>query len=270
MKGLHRARLDRKRSRRSKPGPDASKGTAWAVEARRAKPATEASEGAYTRLRALIVTGQITPGSPLVETDVADRLGVSRTPVRAALLRLEQEGFVLRTATGRNGRGATGRAMVAPLTADDLREIFLMVGALEATAARQAAALEPGRRAALAAALDETNRALREAVARRPPDLALAEDLHIRFHRTCAAAGTGPRLRAEIDALAPQAERYQHVYSATMMYAVDDFTAAHDALIAAIRAGDADGAERAASVDWRITAERHCEMVTVLGERGNW
>jgi DNA-binding GntR family transcriptional regulator len=233
--------------------------------------AAEASDRAYQRLHALIVNGSLTPGSPLVETDLTASLAVSRTPVRAALLRLEQEGLVVRrTPRGSPGTSAGGRAFVAPLTADDLREVFLMIGALEATAVRQAAALEPRRREALAAVLEESNRGLRAAVGRRPPDLALGQDLHVRFHRALVAAAAGPRLQGEIDALAPQAERYERVYCATTMYAVDEFAAAHETIIGAVLTGDADAAERAAGADWRLTAERHCEMVKILGERGNW
>jgi DNA-binding GntR family transcriptional regulator len=80
----------------------------------------------------------------------------------------------------------------------------------------------------------------------------------------------GPRLRAEVDALAPQAERYLRVYSAATLYAVDEFVAGHQAIVAAIRAGDGDAAERAAGADWRVTAERHGELLAVLGERGSW
>ena len=46
----------------------------------------------YERLRHLIVHGVMAPGSRIVESDVAARLGVSRTPVRGALQRLQQEG----------------------------------------------------------------------------------------------------------------------------------------------------------------------------------
>jgi len=159
---------------------------------------------------------------------------------------------------------------VSPLTAEDLREVFLMVGALEATAARQVAGLDARRRQTLAAALDDANRSLRAAIERRPPDLVAAQDLHVRFHRACVDAVAGPRLRVEIKALVPQAERYQRVYSAATMYAIDDFVSGHEAIIAAIRAGDGDAAEQAAGADWRVTAERHCEMVAILGERGSW
>ena len=67
-----------------------------------------------------------------------------------------------------------------------------------------------------------------------------------------------------------QAERYQRVYCTTTMYAVDEFAAAHETIIAAVRMGDGDAAEQATRADWRLTAERHCEMVGILGERGNW
>ena len=51
-------------------------------------------EQVYTRLRDLIVQGLLSPGSRIVETEIATRLGVSRTPVREALQRLQQEGYV--------------------------------------------------------------------------------------------------------------------------------------------------------------------------------
>jgi DNA-binding GntR family transcriptional regulator len=228
-----------------------------------------ASGVACSRLRALIVQGQLAPGAPLIESMLAARLGVSRTPVRAALLRLEQEGLVRRTpgpAPTTNG----WRAVVSPLTAGDLREIFLMAGALEAMVARQAAALDGRRRIALAATLANANLGLRAAIAERPPDLAAAQDLHARFHRACVDMAGGPRLRAEVDTLAPQVARYLRVYSAATIYAIDEFVAGHEAMTAAIRAGDGDAAERAAGADWRVTADRHGELVAILGERGTW
>src|SRR6187551_2263221 len=52
-------------------------------------------------LRALIVAGQLPEGTQLVQRELAGRLGVSQTPVRASLGRLEQEGFVAVGSTGR-------------------------------------------------------------------------------------------------------------------------------------------------------------------------
>src|SRR4051812_23147101 len=98
----------------------------------------------YARLRDLIVQGSLAPGSRIVETEIASRLGVSRTPVREALQRLQQEGFV---------HGAPGaqqsRLTVAPLTRDDVNELLDVVGALEGVGARRAAQLGDGERQAL-------------------------------------------------------------------------------------------------------------------------
>jgi DNA-binding GntR family transcriptional regulator len=213
----------------------------------------------------LIVSGRLAPGAPLVEADLSERLGVSRTPVRAALQRLQQEGFVCAARAG-----TMRRAIVAPLTAEDMREVFFMVGALESTAARLAAGLDAARRTALAGDLAQIADDLREAAASRPPDVVRAHDLHARLHRTCSTAAAGPRMRAELDVLQPQAERYERVYASAVVAAFDESAQEHAAIVDAVRAGDADGAERAVSLNWRGSAERYAQVVTLLGERGNW
>jgi DNA-binding GntR family transcriptional regulator len=228
-------------------------------------PRQEVTSTAYQRLRDLIVAGRLAPGAPLVETELSKRLGVSRTPVRAALQRLQQEGFV-----GASRAGTMLRAFVAPLTAGDMREVFLMVGALESTAARLAAGLEPIRRQSLADEMARLAGELREASASRPPEVMRAHDLHVRFHRAWTTAAAGPRLLAELDVLQPQAERYERVYTSAIVCAFDEAAGEHAAVVDAIRAGDLDGAERAVTRNWRGSAERYGQVVTILGERGNW
>jgi DNA-binding GntR family transcriptional regulator len=228
-------------------------------------PRKEATSSAYQKVRDLIVSGRLAPGAPLVEAELSQRLGVSRTPVRAALQRLQQEGFVTSSRAG-----TMLRAMVAPLTGDDMREVFLMVGALEAAAARLAAGLDQAPRAALADRLEHTANELRDAAAARPPDLVRAHDLHVRFHRTCSEAAAGPRLASELDVLQPQAERYQRVYTSAIVQASDEAAREHAAIVEAIRAGDQDATERAVARNWRASAERYGQVVTILGERGNW
>ncbi|HEX9606669.1 MAG TPA: GntR family transcriptional regulator, partial [Gemmatimonadaceae bacterium] len=66
---------------------------------KRATGATERANKLYDSLRNLIVRGQLAPGARIVETEVAERFGVSRTPVRAAFQRLEREGYVIASAT---------------------------------------------------------------------------------------------------------------------------------------------------------------------------
>src|SRR5437899_12486779 len=104
-----------------------------------AAPAGRSARGdrigrAYQQLRELIVWGRLAPGSRVIESDVAERLGVSRTPVRSALHRLQQEGYIVGV-----GRGREHRLTVAPLTHEDARDLFSIIGAIEALAAQHAA-----------------------------------------------------------------------------------------------------------------------------------
>jgi DNA-binding GntR family transcriptional regulator len=73
-----------------------------------------ASERIYHTLRQEIVSSQLDPQAPLSETRLAERFGVSRTPVREALQRLEQHGLV--------AESETARFVVAGLTHRDVRE----------------------------------------------------------------------------------------------------------------------------------------------------
>src|ERR1043165_2621097 len=100
-------------------------------------------EQVYARLRDLIVQGLLSPGSRIIETEIAGRLGVSRTPVREALQRLQQEGFV----TGTPG-AQQSRLTVAPLTRADVHELLSVVGALEGLGAYEATSLDENRRRA--------------------------------------------------------------------------------------------------------------------------
>lgn len=89
-----------------------------------------ASDLAYARLRGEIIDWTLEPGAPLGEIETAERLGVSRTPVREALSRLTAEGLV--TSAGRTSR-------VAPLSRQHIVELFELREALETQAARLAA-----------------------------------------------------------------------------------------------------------------------------------
>jgi DNA-binding GntR family transcriptional regulator len=82
-------------------------------------------------LRSLIVTGEFAPGERLVETALAERFGVSRGPVRSALVELERVGLV--TSVARRG------TYVAQFSRADIDELFAVTCALERLAAREAA-----------------------------------------------------------------------------------------------------------------------------------
>jgi DNA-binding GntR family transcriptional regulator len=90
-----------------------------------------ASERAYRALREEIVRWELAPGAVLAEVELAERLQMSRTPVREALARLVADGLAV--AVG--GRGLE----VAPMELDDVRELYEVRQALETQAARLAA-----------------------------------------------------------------------------------------------------------------------------------
>lgn len=90
-----------------------------------------ASDRAYETLRDEILSWRLAPGTALSETELAARLGVSRTPLRAALARLALEGLV------DTSRGRTG--IVPDVSAESIAELFELREALETQAARLAA-----------------------------------------------------------------------------------------------------------------------------------
>lgn len=85
-----------------------------------------ASDTAYAALKDQIQRGDIAPGEMIDEAESARKLGISRTPVREALLRLQSEGFI------EIGRGKGIR--VLPLSSADLREMYQVISGLEVSA----------------------------------------------------------------------------------------------------------------------------------------
>lgn len=101
---------------------------------------TRLSEEVYRTLRADIVDGVILAGSSLVEDEIAERLGVSRTPVRESIQRLAADGLA---------ESRRRRWVVRSYSADEVVEIYGVRAALESHAARLAAlnATDPQRAA---------------------------------------------------------------------------------------------------------------------------
>ncbi len=220
---------------------------------------------AYERLRDLIVHGQLAPGAWIIESDVASRLGVSRTPVRAALQRLQQEGYVVI-----NARGKQARAAVAPLTRDDARELFGIVGALEGLGAGRTAELPASRRDAAAADMEDLNGRLLEVAHSGRPDPGRIFDLDTAFHRRYVEAAGSRRLLNLHDAIKPQAERYIRLYTSALVNEIGTSVLEHDQILAAVRAGDAAAARDAARRNWANASDRLSRVIDTVGERGSW
>ena len=155
--------------------------------------AASAADRAYAEIRGLILAGDASPGTPLREEALADIVGVSRTPIRDALRRLEVELYAVRT--------PGGRLVVADWDSDDVAEIFALRAMLEGHAAARAA-----RRVTPAqlAELRQCNAAIEAAVALPQPDIArfLAENR--RFHDIILSASASARLSTMLAGLVEQ------------------------------------------------------------------
>jgi len=224
-----------------------------------------AADEVYLKLRNLVAEGRLAPGSRLVEADLARRLGVSRTPVRTALTRLQQEGYV-----ESKGNGRRSRLAVTPLTRDDSRELYWIVGELEGLAARWAAGMEEARRRQLAEELHASNEELLRATESDQPDASRLFKLDAEFHRTYVEVGSWPRLNRLHKALKPHTERYWRLYTGALTRWIDKSHDEHQEILSAIVEGDEEEAARAAQMNWRNGAERLMEIIDNWGERGSW
>ena len=191
-------------------------------------------------LRALIVAGQLPEGTQLVQRELATRLGVSQTPVRASLSRLEREGFV--------AVGSTGRAFVSRLTREDFEEIYAARLGLEGLAARLGAeAVGPEE----LASMRETLGRLEQAAAAQDVDAYLA--LRWEFYGTCYRASGRRRLVEEVKRLYWRSERYNRLVLSTSQR-FQESLGRYSAFFANCEANDGLAAERGVqdSLRWAV------------------
>lgn len=218
----------------------------------------------YRELRELIVCGQLAPGVRIAERAVAERLGLSRTPVRSALHRLQQEGFVSSA-----GQGKEQRLIVAPMVQGDAREVMFIVGHLEGLAARMAAELPAARRRSIASRLRDLNRELAAQRHKRAASTRVF-DLDLEFHRTYVEGIVGPRLLALHQAIKPQCERYSRLYVSVLLDELPALVAEHAVIASAIAKGTANEAQTAVETNWHNAAARLSRVIAEYGERGIW
>ncbi len=225
----------------------------------------ESVNRAYDQLRELIVHGRLAPGSRIIESDIADRLGLSRTPVRSALHRLQQEGYVAGAE-----RTKERRLAVAPLTQNDAMELFQIVGQLEGLAARAAAERPAEERVEIVTRLRSLNAELASAGLATPPNPRRLFDLDTAFHHAYVESGAGPRLLALHDAIKPQAERYARLYVNSLVDEISTSVAEHEVINRCIEAGEPDSSQQAVERNWRNAARRLSRVIGTHGERGSW
>ena len=162
------------------------------------------------RVRALIVAGDLPPATNVVERDLSAQLGISRTPLREALLGLEAEGLL---------RAEPGRGFfVADLSVEEARELYPLIWTLEALA------VERGRPATLTA-LGVIGARFRAA---ETPEAAHAWDRA--WHEALIDQCGSPRTAAILEGLRAAAGRYEYRFFSNAT-AIRESAAQHDAIV---------------------------------------
>lgn len=186
----------------------------------------------YNALREAILTGRLQAGTRLVEREIARQLGVSRTPVREAIRKLELEGLVQQVPR----RGV----VVAQMSARDALEVYTIRAVLEGLAARLAAErISPSK----LKRLNELVEAMEKACEHN--DEEALQTLHMEFNAIIYEAAESPRLHQLISNLADYIVGFTKVgYSVPgRMRAA---TCEHRALVEALGKGDSRLAEEIA------------------------
>jgi DNA-binding GntR family transcriptional regulator len=197
------------------------------------------------QLKAEILAGEREAGSRLRQVEIAQRLGVSTTPVREALAMLQREGLVQLEAQ----RGA----VVFLPSVRDLREHYEIRAALEALAAAKAAdRFERAWAAPLEAILDEM---------REGPPAARYIALNQRFHTMLYEHSGRAQLVAMIAALRDASSAYLHIYRAQDDFPVERLDAEHRAILAACLARDSHAAAAATREHLENTVEHVAERL---------
>jgi DNA-binding GntR family transcriptional regulator len=211
----------------------------------------------HDEIKSLIIGGEFAPGDPLVEASLAARFGVSRGPVRTALMELERVG--LAQSLPRRGM------QVSTLSEADFDELFDVIAGLERLAARAAAAHVTTEQVDdLNAMLD----ALDAAQHQGGPTEAVEADLEL--HRHLVRASGNRRLLGLWTAIS---EEIRFVISVTQRALPDvEWATFNRPIVEAVAAGDADRAEAAvvACFDGARTKLRAAwaEAIDLVGTRG--
>lgn len=186
------------------------------------------TDDAYVRLKAAILSADLPPGTQATELEVAAHLGMSRTPAREALIRLEAEGLVeIRARKG---------VRVLPIQPSDMAEIYEILTAIEPQAAAELARRKPTKQdlAPLARATSDMEAAL------KADDLTAWAAADDRFHRALLEMHGNVRLTGIATSLYDQAHRVRLVTLRVRDKPVQS-TREHRMILDALQKGDVEG-----------------------------
>jgi DNA-binding GntR family transcriptional regulator len=227
--------------------------TKLSSQADKGKIMSRASDRAYSMIRDKILSGALRSGAKVGETSLAEQCGVSRTPIREALGRLEAE-LLIR-------RNETQRSFVADWSLDDVEESFELRAMLEGRATRRAASRindeQIGR-------MRMHNHALGKAVTSDIPDTQLFLDHNQHFHSIILEASASQRLTNVLSRLIEQPVIWRTVQNFTSEDLQQSFRE-HEELLAAFERHDPAWAE--AVITSHIRRAFHTYATAHMGQR---
>lgn len=202
------------------------------------------------RLREEVLAGTLAPGSRLRQVEVAERLGVSPTPVREAFAALEREGLLVR-------HPRRGVVVFEP-TLEDVRQLYEMRIALEVLAIEKAVPnLAPADLAAL--------RTLVDGMAELHPGQGQRfNELNAAFHERIYRAADRPRLYEEIASLRQASNAYIRYFSPERSV-VQETSEEHQSILKACTNGDTQAASQALQHHLQHRLERFARRLTMSG-----
>lgn len=200
---------------------------------------------AYRVLREAVRSGNFHPGEHLRETDVAEWLNISRTPVREAFHRLASERLV--------STGPWNGVMIAQLTERQLVQLYAVREALEGTAAALAAAHARAADVELMSAILETE----VAASNDPSKLVL---INGRFHRALYKASYNPYLLQSLTSVIDALGLLRHS-TFVLPGSIEAARLEHQRIVQDIRRHDAEEAEKAARLHVRNALSMRLELL---------
>ncbi len=208
------------------------------------------TQRAIQAMRHMIFSGELTAGSDHLESELADRLNMSRTPVREAALTLESQGLLeMRPRKG---------VRILSVSPDDMRDIYDVLTELEGLSARRAASFDYSNKELekLATAISE----MEAAIAQEDREIwAEADD---RFHAELVHLGKNSRIEMIVAMMSDQVRRARSI-TLFMRPLPTQSNEDHRNVFEAIRSGNADLADRL----HRAHRERARDVILSLLER---
>lgn len=202
----------------------------------------------YRKLRDSIITNQFPPGYQALEPEIAKNLGVSRTPVREALIRLEAENLI--QLVPRRGM------RVLPLVPGDIKEINEILTGLECMAVELLAKQNPGHDVLepMESALEEMDSAIRTS------DMEAWSEADEKFHRLLLALAGNQRLASMAENVRAQSQRSRKI-TLKLRPSPESSNQAYRKVLHAIAAGDADMAK---SLHYQHCVEQSQMLIELL------